>query len=99
MLKPGDRVGRYRIEALLGQGGMGEVYWAHDETLERRVALKIVRAGKGEDTGGSQAAARLLREARAAAALEHPNVVAIHDVGEHDGAPFIAMEFIEGKTL
>jgi serine/threonine-protein kinase len=75
---------------------MGRVYRARDESLKRLVALKVV-AENGKL--GTDAVARLLREARAAAALEHPNAVAIHDVGEHDGAPYIAMELVVGKSL
>lgn len=94
-LQPGDRVERYVIEAPLGQGGMGRVYRAHDERLDRRVALKVLLA-EGEDQEGR---ARLLREARAAAALDHPNVVHVYDVGEADGSPYIAMELVLGKSL
>jgi serine/threonine-protein kinase len=95
MLKPGDSFERYTIEALLGQGGMGAVYRAHDPRLGRRVALKVLADG-GD---GAEARARLLREARAAAALDHPNAVAIFDVGEHEGQPYIVMELVEGRTL
>ena len=105
-LQPGDRVERYIIDALLGHGGMGEVYEAHDERLRRRVALKILAATEGEAAGlASERGIRMLREARAAAALEHPNVVAIYDVGEASvpgglrGTMYIAMELIKGKTL
>ena len=94
-LQPGDRVERYVIEAPLGQGGMGRVYRAHDERLDRRVALKVLLA-EGEDQEGR---ARLLREARAAAALDHPNVVHVYDVGEAAGAPYIAMELVLGTSL
>jgi serine/threonine protein kinase/tetratricopeptide (TPR) repeat protein len=101
-LAPGDVVDRYRIEALLGEGGMGRVYRAYDTRLERRIALKILRTTKEDERKpghASEGAARLLREARAAAALDHPNAVSVFDVGEADGAPFIAMEFIEGVSL
>src|SRR5437868_5073820 len=94
----GRLVGRYRIEALLGEGGMGAVYRAHDETLHRRVALKVLRED-GEGTDAGERKARLLREARSAAALHHPNAVAIYDVGEHEGAPYIAMELVAGRSL
>jgi serine/threonine-protein kinase len=97
---PGDTFDRYVIEALLGEGGMGEVYCANDTRLRRKVALKVLRQG---EEGGSElwahAVARMLREARAAAALSHPGAVAIYDVGEHEGTPFIAMELVEGKSL
>ena len=95
MLKPGDTFERYTIEALVGQGGMGCVYRAHDEKLGRRVALKVISG----DDASDDAKARLVREARAAAALDHPNAVAIFDVGEHDGEPYIVMELVEGQTL
>jgi len=96
MLRPGDVFDRYVVEASLGQGGMGAVYRALDTRLNRRVALKIVLLGEGADT---EAKARLLREARAAAALHHPNAVGVHDVGEHEGVPFISMELVSGRTL
>jgi tetratricopeptide (TPR) repeat protein len=107
-LTKGDKVERYTILSPLGEGGMGEVYCAHDDRLQRNVALKILRPPADDEhrvartTGGS---ARLLREARAAAALEHPNVVNIYDVGEVQepaslrGTTFLAMELIRGKTL
>lgn len=95
-LKPGDDVDRYTIEALLGEGGMGVVYRAVDTKLRRRVALKVLRAISADADAWSVAVARMLREARAAAALNHPNAVGIFDVGEVDGAPYLAMEFIEG---
>ncbi len=95
MLKPGDAFERYTIEALLGQGGMGCVYRAHDPRLGRRVALKVI----ADDSASADANARLVREAHAAAALDHPNAVAIFDVGEPDGAPYIVMELVEGRTL
>jgi serine/threonine-protein kinase len=95
---PGDRFDRYEIEERLGQGGMGEVFRARDTKLERRVALKVVRRSPG-DSLGTDGAARILREARAAAALNHANAVAIHDVGEVDGVPYIAMELVSGRPL
>src|SRR4029079_19182148 len=85
----------YTVEAAIGQGGMGRVYRAHDERLGRRVAIKVI----SEVRTSGEADARLVREARAAAALDHPNAVAIFDVGEADGAPFIVMERVEGRTL
>jgi serine/threonine-protein kinase len=99
-LLPGARVGRYRVESLLGRGGMGAVYAAEDTALGRRVALKVVTFGEGlEGSKAEEAKARLVREARAAASLEHANVVAVYDVGEHEGAPFLAMELVTGETL
>ncbi|MBI2389916.1 MAG: protein kinase [Deltaproteobacteria bacterium] len=92
----GERIDRYRLEAVLGEGGMGTVYRAFDELLRRRVALKVVRADLASD---STARARLLREARAVAALDHPNVVSLHDVGVQDGELYIAMEHVTGRPL
>jgi tRNA A-37 threonylcarbamoyl transferase component Bud32 len=99
--RPGDRFDRYEIEALIGEGGMGRVFQAFDARLDRTVALKVLRPD-ALATDGSDAkmgAARLVREARLAAQLEHPNVVAIYDVGEHEGVPYIAMEYVRGKPL
>jgi serine/threonine protein kinase len=98
----GQIFARYRIEALLGEGGMGQVYRAHDTLLRRRVAVKVLLPREGapaDPQGKGEAASRILREARAAAALNHRSAVAIFDVGEVDGVPFIAMELVEGRTL
>lgn len=94
-LLAGDHVGRYIIERKVGAGGMGEVYAAHDPQLDRRVAIKVLRPS----WRASDAAARLVREAQALAKLAHPNVVAVHDVGEADDRVFLAMQFVEGSTL
>jgi hypothetical protein len=88
--------GRYRLVRLLGKGGMGSVYLAHDTQLDRPVALKIPQLDTG---GGTQVLARFYREARAAAALNHPNICPIHDVGEVAGVPYLTMAYIEGKPL
>ena len=88
-------IGRYRLIDRLGAGGMGVVYRAHDETLDRPVAVKLVRT----DNDVARGAERLQREARAIARLSHPNVVVVHDVGIYDGSVFVAMEFIDGLTL
>ena len=86
---------RYRLDAELGHGGMGTVYRAHDTLLDRPVALKVLNT-----TGlGTEGRARLLREARAAAKLNHPNIMAIYDAGEADGTSFIVMELLTGCTL
>src|SRR5215472_2651553 len=91
------RIGRYRIEKILGEGGFGLVYLAHDEQLQRHVALKLLRAGRAEDRKLRQ---RFLTEARSASALNHPNVCVIYDVGETgEQQPYLAMEFVEGLTL
>ena len=92
-LSPGTKIGTYEIQAPLGAGGMGAVYKAHDPTLQRTVAIKVL-AKQDED-----ASARLLQEARAASALNHPNICTIHEVGEHEGQAFIVMEHVEGKPL
>src|SRR5438552_9724275 len=92
-----QRIGRYRIEKILGQGGFGLVYLAHDDQLQRHVALKLLRAGRAEDRQWRQ---RCLTEARSASALNHPNVCVIYDVGETDEQqPYLAMEYVEGLTL
>ena len=95
MLEPGVKFERYTIEAPLGQGGMGHVYRAQDARLGRGVALKVI----SEHLASPEASARLVREARAAAALDHPNAVAVFDVGEHEGVPYIVMELVDGRTL
>jgi len=86
---------RYRLDVELGRGGMGVVYRATDLQLDRQVAIKILP----EAAGSSQARVRLVEEARAAAALNHPHIVAVHDVGEDRGVPFFVMELVHGTTL
>lgn len=93
----GFRLGSYVIQDLLGQGGMGAVYLAEHATLRRRVALKVLRPQKGPDARVS--VERFLREARAAAALDHPNIVRIHDVAQQSDVHYLAMEYVEGQTL
>ena len=95
MLSPGSRVGRYVVREQLGAGGMGEVYSAHDPTLNRLVALKVVRA----DAQLDKLQERFRQEAWAASALNHPNILTIYELGETDGARFIASELVEGQTL
>ncbi len=89
-------LGRYRIVEKLGAGGMGEVYRAHDEQLDRDVAIKVLPAERFRD---ASARARLLREARTASQLNHPNICTIHEVGEAEGQAYIAMELVEGQPL
>jgi eukaryotic-like serine/threonine-protein kinase len=90
------RIGAYRIERLLGRGGMGEVYLAYDERLERRVALKRIRADSRSDPRLRQ---RFRREARAAARLSHPAIVQIHDILEDGSGDCIVLEYVDGRTL
>jgi tetratricopeptide (TPR) repeat protein/predicted Ser/Thr protein kinase len=93
-LDRGASLGRYLILDRLGQGGMGVVYAAYDPELDRKVAVKLLRGDHARDGG-----ARLLREAQAMARLQHPNVIAVHDVGTFGGRVFAAMEFVDGATL
>ena len=95
-LSPGSRLGPYEIVSSIGTGGMGEVYRAHDARLGRDVALKVLPSALAADPDRRE---RFEREARAAAALNHPNIVTIHSVEEIDGTPFITLELVEGKTL
>ncbi len=90
------RIGRYTILRPLGRGGMGIVYAAYDDKLDRKIALKLVYISRERGTIGQ---ARLLREAQALARLSHPNVVQVYEVGEHDRQVFLAMEFVSGTTL
>ena len=105
MLTGGDKIAQYTVEARLGVGGMGEVYLAIDARLQRKVALKVI-LDQGEASGepgsisaANDASARLVREARAAASLTHPNVVSVFDVGEDNGRVYLAMEYVVGRTV
>jgi serine/threonine protein kinase len=91
-----EELGRYRVENVLGGGGMALVYRARDEELDRPVAIKLLADNLAADEAFRQ---RFLREARLAAQLAHPNVVQIYDSGEADGRPYIVMEYVEGETL
>jgi predicted Ser/Thr protein kinase len=87
--------GRYRLERVLGKGGMGAVYLAYDSRLDRRVALKVPRFSGDEE----EMRERFLREGRAAATVRHPNLCPVYDIGEHDGVYYLTMAYIEGKPL
>jgi serine/threonine protein kinase/formylglycine-generating enzyme required for sulfatase activity/predicted esterase len=92
----GSRLGRYEVRGKIGAGGMAEVYLAEDTDLGRRVAIKLLPADTSSD---DHARKRLLREARAAATLDHPHICAVYEVGEAEGQPFIAMQYLEGESL
>src|ERR1043166_7873469 len=95
-LAPGTKLGRYEIRSKIGEGGMGEVYLAEDTQLHRKVALKILTA---EFAAHGDRMRRFKQEAMAAAALNHPNIAHIYEVGEDQGVHFIALEFVDGTTL
>src|SRR2546430_7283062 len=95
-IEAGTKLGRYEIRSKLGAGGMGEVYLARDTQLDRLVAVKILPAQIALD---QQRLHRFLQEARAAAALSHPNIAHIYEIGASEGAQFIAMEYVEGTPL
>ena len=97
MTKPSipARIGRYQIVEILGKGAMGTVYRGRDESLERDVAVKVMSLGQEDD----DARARFLREGKAAARLQHPNIVTIYELGDHQGQPFMALELLEGMDL
>src|ERR1044072_8403873 len=96
MLVPGTQLGPYRISAQIGAGGMGEVYRAVDTRLGREVAVKILSRNLAND---AEALRRFEQEARAAGMLNHPNIVAVFDVGTEDGQPYIVSELLEGESL
>ena len=95
-LEAGTRLGRYEIRSPIGKGGMGEVYLAQDTQLERTIALKTLPPDVASD---QQRMHRFVREAKAAAALSHPNIAHVYEIGEAEGTTFIAMEYVEGQTL
>src|SRR5271169_4207553 len=95
-LTPGTKLGPYELVALIGAGGMGEVYRARDQRLGRDVAVKVLPASFAADPDRLR---RFEQEARAVAALNHPNILGVHDIGQHDGMPFMVSELLEGESL
>src|SRR5688500_11248790 len=95
-LAPKTQLGRYEIRSLLGAGGMGEVYLAHDASLNRRIALKVLPAEVASDQDRMR---RFKQEAISAASLNHPSIAHVYEIGEANGLNFIAMEYVEGATL
>src|SRR5271154_4664849 len=95
-LLAGSRLGPYEILAPLGAGGMGEVYRAKDPRLGRDVAVKVLPASFSSDADRLR---RFEQEAKAAGVLNHPNITAVYDIGQHDGAPYVVQELLEGETL
>src|SRR5881398_443296 len=96
MIEPGAKLGPYEIIAPLGAGGMGEVYRARDTRLGRDVAVKVLPSSYSDDKERLQ---RFEQEASAASALNHPNILIVHDIGSHDGSPYVVSEILEGETL
>src|ERR1700681_1675514 len=95
-LSAGIKLGPYEIQSLVGAGGMGEVYCAHDARLDRTVAIKILPVSYSADLDRLQ---RFAQEARAAAALNHPNILSIFDIGDNHGSPYVVSELLDGETL
>ena len=95
-LTSGTQLGPYQIIAAIGEGGMGQVYSAHDTRLRRSVAIKILPASVSTDPDRLR---RFSQEARAAGGLNHPNILVVHDIGEHDRSPYVVCELLEGATL
>jgi eukaryotic-like serine/threonine-protein kinase len=95
-LSSGTKLGPYEIQSLLGAGGMGEVYRARDGRLDRIVAIKVLPSSFSADRDRMQ---RFAQEARAAAALNHPNILSIFDIGDEHGSPYVVSELLEGETM
>src|SRR5437588_11372996 len=92
----GTKLGRYEIRSKIGEGGMGEVYLARDTQLGRDVAVKVLPSNYSDDV---ERLHRFEQEACAASALNHPNILIVHDIGTHDGSPYVMSEVLEGQTL
>src|SRR5947209_7822622 len=95
-LQAGDTLGSFQVSAVLGRGGMGDVWRARDLRLNRDVAIKVLHADFAHDRDRAE---RLRREAKAVASLNHPHICSLYDVGTHDGVDFLVMELVEGETL
>src|ERR1051326_9280190 len=95
-ITPGTKLGRYEIRSKIGEGGMGEVYRAYDEAMHREVAIKVLPAALTSD---KDRLARFEQEAQRAGSLNHANVLVIHHIETHDGAPYIVSELLDGETL
>ncbi len=95
-IEVGSSIGHYRIVSTIGAGGMGEVYLAHDARLDRNVAVKLLPADFARDEDRLR---RFEQEAKATSALNHPNILTVYDIGEHEGSPFIVSELLEGEEL
>src|SRR5436853_87984 len=95
-MQPGSKLGPYEIVGKIGSGGMGEVYRARDTRLSRDVAIKVLPASFASDADRLR---RFEQEARATGMLNHPNILAVYDVGTHEGAPYLVTELLEGQTL
>ncbi len=93
VIEVGSSIGHYRIVSKIGAGGMGEVYLAHDARLDRNVAVKMLPADFAKDEDRLR---RFEQEAKATSALNHPNILTVYDIGEHDGSPFIVAELLDG---
>ena len=91
-----SKIGKYDVVEVLGQGGMGVVYKAQDPQIGRLVAIKMMTGGFAESAGLRK---RFYREAQSTGTLQHPNIVIVHDLGEHEGNPYLVMEFLEGEPL
>ena len=94
-----EQIGRYRIESVLGRGAMGVIFRAHDPVIDRKVAIKLVRADLLDGEDRTDYITRFQQEAQAAGRCSHPNIVGIYDFALHEGNPYLAMEYIDGVTL